>query len=148
MITPHVFRILLVEDEPGDARLMQMAIRKSGYPLDLQRVEDGLTALECLSQQGERFRSSLRPDLILLDLKMPGKGGIETLQAIKQSVNLRAIPVVVITTSALEADVSAAYRHGAAGFVPKPTDLIEFVAVVKTLLDYWLMLVRLPNKYR
>ena len=144
MTNIRTLRILLVEDEPGDARLMQLAMQKSGFPIDLHSVQDGLACLECLHQQGDKYRNFLRPDLILLDLKMPGKGGIETLQTIKQSVNLRAIPVVVISTSTLEADVTAAYRLGAAGFVPKPVDVNDFVATVHALLTYWFSLVRLP----
>ena len=146
MTPPRTLHILLVEDEPGDVGLMRMALKRSGFPLGLYCIEDGLLALDCLRQQGERFRHAPRPDLILLDLKMPGQGGLETLRAIKQNDDLRAIPVVVMTASALEADVAAAYQLGAAGFVQKPVDLNDFMAAIQTLGEYWFALVRLPAK--
>jgi len=138
-------RLLLVEDEPGDARLMQLAMQKSGYAVDLYDASDGHEALRFLQRQGEKFANASRPDLILLDLKMPGQGGLEFLEAIKKHENLRAIPVVVITTSALEADVLNAYRLGAAGYVLKPVDINEFVAAIHNLGQYWFKLVRLPE---
>lgn len=144
MKTPRILRILLVEDEPSDAGLMRIALKKNDFPLELYCVEDGLLAMAWLRQSGERFRSAPRPDLILLDLKMPGKGGLETLRAIKQSNDFRAIPVVVVTTSALEVEVTAAYQLGAAGFVQKSLNFPEFIADIKMLLEYWSTLVRLP----
>ncbi len=139
------FVILLAEDEPGDTRLMQLAMRNSGFSLELHCVEDGHEALAYLRRQGERFQNALRPDLILLDLKMPGMGGLETLGAIKQIEALRGIPVVMITTSELEADVSAAYQLGAVGYVAKLADLHEFMAAMRSLVGYWFNLVRLPE---
>ena len=138
-------RILLVEDEPGDARLMRLAMRKSGFTVDLHDASDGHEALRFLQRQGEQFADAPRPDLILLDMKMPGQGGLEFLEIIKQDENLCAIPVVVVTTSALEADVFNAYRLGAAGYVLKPVDINEFVAAIHDLGQYWFKLVRLPK---
>ena len=133
--------VLLVEDEPGDTRLMQLALKKTGLNIDLHCVADGNEALVFL-----KSRAVVRPDLILLDLKMPGMGGLETLQALKQEGDWRGIPVVIVTTSGLEADVAAAYRLGAAGFVPKPADLGAFMVAVETLCQYWFRLVRLPEQ--
>jgi CheY-like chemotaxis protein len=124
---------------------MRMALMKTGFPLDLQCAHNGHEALAGLRGQGGQLPVFPRPDLILLDLKMPGKGGLEMLQAIKQNEQLRAIPVVVITTSALPADVSAAYRLGAAGYVLKAVDLNEFIASMQTLAAYWFSLVCLPK---
>jgi CheY-like chemotaxis protein len=146
MTHTHALRVLIVDDEPGDAHLMELALKKSGFPLDLSFANDGLDALVGLGHQNDRSPGLPRPDLILLDLKMPGKGGLETLRAIKQSEHLCAIPVVVITTSALAADLAAAYRYGAAGYVLKPVGLDEFVAAVQTLATYWFGLVRLPKR--
>ena len=107
MTHTHALRVLIVDDEPGDAHLMELALKKSGFPLDLSFANDGLDALVGLGHPNDRSPGLPRPDLILLDLKMPGKGGIETLRAIKQSEHLCAIPVVVITTSALAAATAA-----------------------------------------
>ncbi|MCX7141285.1 MAG: response regulator [Proteobacteria bacterium] len=136
--------ILIVEDEPGDARLMQLALRKGGFAIEMQVAGDGLEALRMLRREGERFRAAPRPDLILLDLKMPGKGGLGFLEELKQDERLRAIPAVIVTTSMLDADVLASYRFGAAGYLVKSADLGEFMAAIEILGKYWFGLVRLP----
>ena len=142
---PRTLRLLLVDDEPGDLRLMRMALMKTGFPLDLQCAHNGHEALAGLRGQGGQLPVFPRPDLILLDLKMPGKGGLEMLQAIKQNEQLRAIPVVVVTASGLEADVRAAYQRGAAGYLAKSADFNEFIAAVCKLGQYWFGRVRLPE---
>jgi len=136
--------ILIVEDEPGDARLMQLALRKSGFAIEMHVAGDGLEALRMLRREGERFSAAPRPDLILLDLKMPGKGGLGFLEELKQDERLRAIPAVIVTTSMLDADVLASYRFGAAGYLVKSADLGEFMAAIEILGKYWFGLVRLP----
>lgn len=138
-------RLLIVEDEPGDKRLMQLALQKNGYAAELHDASDGLEALRFLRREGRQFGHAPRPDMILLDLKMPGLSGLEFLAEIKRDQRLCAIPVVVITTSALDADVLAAYQIGAAGYVPKPTDINEFVEAIHQLGEYWFRLVRLPE---
>ena len=144
-MTPNrIIHILLAEDEPGDTRLLQLAMRKSGFPIELHCVNDGEEALAYLARTVPPMPAAARPDLILLDLKMPRRGGLDTLRAIKQIEPLRAIPVVILTTSGLEADIAAAYRLGAAGYVPKLADLNEFIAAIGTLTQYWFSLVRLP----
>ncbi len=138
-------RLLIVEDEPGDTRLMQLAIVRNGFATEMSSAADGREAMRCLRREGARWAGAVHPDLILLDLKMPGQGGLEFLAAIKQDETLRAIPVVVVTTSLLEADVRRAYELGAAGYVQKPADLREFIATVRILGEYWFKLVRLPQ---
>ena len=138
-------RVLIVEDEPGDERLMRLALRQGGFAVDLDTVSDGHSAQRFLRREGEQFAHAPRHDLILLDLKMPGQNGLEFLAAVKQDERLRDIPGVVITTSTLGADVLAAYQHGAAGYVQKPTDINEFVAAIEKLGQYWFNLVRLPE---
>ncbi|MCF8167028.1 MAG: response regulator [Rhodoferax sp.] len=145
MKQPEPRQLLLVEDEPGDAGLMQFALKKSSFPIALVQVPDGRAALNFLTRQGEYRGTTIRPDLILLDLKMPGLGGLDTLEAIKRIDSLRAIPVVVVTTSGLESDVARAYQLGAAGYINKPADLNAFVAAVGVLCSYWCGLVRLPE---
>lgn len=142
---PQTRRLLIVEDEPGDARLMQLAIVRNGFATEMSSAADGREAMRCLRREGASWTGAVHPDLILLDLKMPGQGGLEFLAAIKQDEALRAIPVVVVTTSLLEADVRRAYELGAAGYVQKPADLREFIATVRILGDYWFKLVRLPQ---
>ena len=137
-------RVLIVEDEPGDARLMGLALKKSGFAIEVDSACDGVEALQMLRREGERFRAAPRPDLILLDLKMPGQNGLGCLAAIKQDEHLRAIPVVIVTTSMLEADVLASYKSGAAGYVPKSADVNEFMAAINILGQYWFRLARLP----
>jgi len=138
-------RLLIVEDEPGDARLMELAMLKNNYAVELHAASDGNEALRFLRREGRQHSRALRPDMILLDLKMPGLSGLEFLTAMKRDEHLCAIPVVVITTSALDADVTASYRCGAAGYVPKPNDINEFVAAIHKLGEYWFKLVRLPE---
>ena len=142
---PQTRRLLIVEDEPGDARLMQLAIDRNGFATEMSSAADGREAMRCLRREGARWAGAVHPDLILLDLKMPGQGGLEFLAAVKQDETLRAIPVVVVTTSLLEADVRRAYELGAAGYVQKPADLREFIATVRILGEYWFKLVRLPQ---
>jgi CheY-like chemotaxis protein len=139
------YQVLLVEDEPGDARLMALALERSGLPLTLHLVDDGIEAIAFLGRRGEAYRAKPRPDIILLDLKMPGKNGLDTLKAIKQIRSLRYIPVIVITTSTLPADVTASYQLGAAGYLVKPADLNAFISAIDALCQYWCKLVRLPE---
>ncbi|AGX88687.1 response regulator [Candidatus Symbiobacter mobilis] len=141
----RVVRILLVEDEPGDAHLMHLALRQSGFGPELHCVHDGRAALEWLQGHLQGRAGCFRPDLVLIDLKMPGMGGLDTLREIKAVDALRAIPVVVVTTSGLESDVHGAYALGAAGYVAKPVDMGAFVSAMATLCAYWCQLVRLPE---
>jgi CheY-like chemotaxis protein len=144
MSEQRILRVLIVEDEPGDARLMQLALQKGGFAIEIDVSADGTEALRRLRREGEPFRAAPRPDLILLDLKMPGQSGLGFLEALKRDGHLRAIPVVIVTTSTLDADVLAAYRCGAAGYVPKSADLNEFMAAINVLGQYWFRLARLP----
>jgi CheY-like chemotaxis protein len=139
------FVILLAEDEPADAHLVKVAIAENHILADLHHVSDGREALDYLQHQGARFADAPRPDLILLDLNMPRMDGREFLAAIKQLPDLRDIPVVVVTTSEVERDVVASYGLGAAGYITKPVDVVQFMAVIRDLGNYWIDLVRLPK---
>lgn len=138
--------VLIVEDEPGDARLMQLALRNGGFAIEMNAAGDGVEALQMLRREGERFRAAPRPDLILLDLNMPRLDGRECLAALKQDESLRDIPVVILTTSEVERDVLTSYTLGAAGFITKPMDVIKFIAAIRDLGVYWFDLVRLPRQ--
>ena len=140
------FVILLAEDEPADAHLVELALAKNRVAADLQHVLDGREALEYLRRQGQRFANAVRPDLILLDLNMPRMSGREFLAALKSDPALCAIPVVVLSTSAVDSDVRDSYRLGAAGYVTKPLDIKEFIVEIRQLSEYWLSLVSLPER--
>ncbi|WP_300327805.1 response regulator [Accumulibacter sp.] len=138
-------RMLMVEDEAGDARLLQLAMRQSGFSADIDHVWDGYEALDYLRRAGQQRQRAPRPDLIVLDLKMPRLSGLDFLALIKQDGDLRAIPVVVFSSSLLETDVRSAYELGAAGYLIKPADFQELISMVRILGEYWFTLVRLPH---
>ena len=135
--------ILLVEDNPGDARLMREALRESQVENHLSVMTDGEMALEFL-RRGGSFGDAPRPDLILLDLNLPRKDGRQVLQEIKDDLDLRRIPVVVMTTSSAEADVFQSYNLHANCYITKPVDFEEFISVMKVVEEFWLKTVKLP----
>ena len=139
------FIILLAEDEPADAHLVKTALVENKIPAELHHVLDGREVFEFLRQQGPRFAAAPRPDLILLDLNMPRMDGRECLAALKQDAALRTIPVVILTTSDVERDVVASYHLGAAGYITKSVDMVQFMAAINGLGNYWIDLVRLPH---
>lgn len=146
MTTPLNYRpieILLVEDNPGDVRLTQEAARETKVHNNIHVVNNGLDALAFLHREG-RFGSVPRPDLILLDLNMPGLDGREVLRRVKSEELLRRIPVVIITSSQAEEDILRAYDLQANCYVTKPVDLEQFIKVVKTIENFWLTIVKLP----
>lgn len=140
------FDILLVEDEPSDAHLVRSALKENKVFCNLHHVADGIEALAFLRRQGEHYAAVPRPDLILLDLNMPRMNGREFLGHIKADDALKAIPVIVLTTSDVERDIVASYHLGAAGYITKPVDLEQFLAAVRQLGNYWFVLTRLPRK--
>lgn len=139
------FVILLAEDEPSDAHLIKVALAENKFMVDFHHVVDGREALEFLQRRGPKFNEAPRPNLILLDLNMPRMDGRECLAAIKKDKDLRDIPVVILTTSEVERDVTASYDLGASGYITKPMDMNNFISIVSHLGDYWFKLVRLPH---
>ena len=137
-------RILLVEDNPGDARLAVEALKESKVHNILHHVKDGVEAMDFLHQRKESS-SVPPPDLILLDLNLPRKDGREVLEEIKEDSDLRAIPVVVLTTSAAERDLVKTYDLHANAYVIKPIDLDQFIEVVQAIESFWFMVVKLPQ---
>lgn len=136
--------ILLVEDNPADVRLTQEALKEGKVRNNLYVARDGVEALEYLMRVG-KFEKAVRPDLVLLDLNLPRKDGREVLQVIKADPELKAIPVVVLTTSSAEADIMRSYKLHANCYITKPVDLEQFVKVIKSIDDFWLTVVRLPS---
>jgi two-component system, chemotaxis family, response regulator Rcp1 len=145
--TPNTgpIEILLVEDNPGDARLAQETLKDSKVRNNLYCVEDGVKAMEFLYQRGRHAGVPL-PDLILLDLNLPRKDGREVLAEIKEDPRLRLIPVVVLTTSEAERDLVRTYDLHANAYVVKPIDLDRFVEVVQAIEDFWFAIVKLPPR--
>ncbi len=137
--------ILLVEDNPGDVRLAEEALKETHVNSRLSVVCDGVEAMQFLRREG-RFASAARPDLILLDLNLPRKDGREVLIEIKADAALRRIPVVVLTTSQAPEDVAHSYDSHANCYITKPVDFEQFIQIVKSIERFWLTTVRLPSE--
>ncbi|KPJ55468.1 MAG: response regulator [Planctomycetes bacterium DG_58] len=137
--------ILLVEDNPGDVRLTLEALKEHKILNRLHVAVDGVQAISFLRKEG-LFAGAPRPDLILLDLNLPRKDGREVLAEIKADPGLKRIPVVILTTSRAEEDISRTYDLHANCYVTKPVELDQFIKVVKTIENFWLELVKLPRE--
>lgn len=147
-MTAYVTRpveVLYVEDNELDAESLQRALDRLPLEKKLHHVEDGETALKFL-QREEEFKEAPRPDLILLDLNMPGIDGHQVLRHIKEDSDLRTIPVVILTTSSSLVDITRAYSHFANGFLTKPFAWEETVEAIGAMSRYWFSIVRLPPK--
>jgi chemotaxis family two-component system response regulator Rcp1 len=141
----HSIDILLVEDNPGDVRLILETFREGKIENRLFVVEDGAEALGFLRSEG-KYDSAPRPDLILLDLSLPRKNGQEVLAEIKADADLKRIPVVVVTSSEAEKDILEAYDNHVNCYLTKPVDLEQFMGIVKSVEAFWLSIVKLPPK--
>jgi chemotaxis family two-component system response regulator Rcp1 len=135
--------ILLVEDSPADVRFTRLAIEGSGRANRLAVVPDGVEAMRYLRRDGE-YRDALRPHLMLLDLHLPKKTGHEVLAETKGDPQLCSIPVVVLTTSTSEHDLTEAYRLHANCYITKPFDLDGYIAVIEAIESFWIGLAQLP----
>jgi two-component system, chemotaxis family, response regulator Rcp1 len=136
--------ILLVEDNEGDARLAKEAMRDSKIMNTMHHVSDGEEAMAFLRREGEHAGAP-RPDLILLDLNLPKKDGRQVLAEIKGDEDLMRIPVVILTVSSAEEDILKTYNLHANCYITKPIDLDQFLKVVRSVEDFWLTIVKLPN---
>lgn len=134
---------LLVEDNPGDVRLTQEALKDSKVRNNLNVLGDGLSALAFLRRQSP-YENAPRPDIILLDLNLPKMDGRELLSHIKADPKLKRIPVVVITSSEAEQDILRTYDLHVNCYVTKPVDLDQFIKVVQSIETFWLTIVQLP----
>lgn len=137
--------ILLAEDNPGDARLTAEILKQGKLANRLHVVDHGAAAIAFLRREGE-YANAPRPDLVLLDLNLPGKDGRKVLAEIKRDPDLRHIPVIVLTASGSEEDVLGSYDEHANCYVKKPMDVTKFAGVVKTIGDFWLTIVKLPRE--
>jgi chemotaxis family two-component system response regulator Rcp1 len=137
--------VLLIEDNPGDARLTQEAFREANASIRVHVVSDGVAAMAFLRHEGTHFHAP-RPDLILLDLNMPKMDGREVLARIKSDESLKLIPTVILTTSNAESDIAQSYQLQANCYLTKPVQLGEFESLVKSINDFWLTKVKLPQR--
>lgn len=138
------FQVLLIEDDPGDVELTQAALAKSKLKINLNVVNDGEEALAYLRRE-EQYTDTVRPNLIVLDLNLPGLSGLEVLSSIKSDQRLKLIPVVILTTSDAETDIVESYQLGANCYVTKPLGLKEFAKIVSSIEDFWFTVVQLPS---
>jgi len=143
--TGKVIDILLVEDNPGDVRLAQEALKDSKIRNNLFVVEDGVEAMDFLRRSG-KYVDAPRPDLILLDLNLPRKSGREVLAEVKGDDSLKRIPVVILTVSEDVRDINGAYDLHANCYVTKPIDFQQFMKITKTIEEFWLTIVKLPTE--
>ncbi|MGW4365241.1 response regulator [Nocardia takedensis] len=137
--------ILLVEDDPGDELMTREAFEDNRIGNTLHVAHDGEEALEFLYRQGQ-YADVPRPDLILLDLNLPKYDGRQVLEKIKSDPDLAHIPVVVLTTSSAEEDILRSYKLHANAYVTKPVDLDQFIAAIKQIDDFFVQVVRLPQR--
>jgi two-component system, chemotaxis family, response regulator Rcp1 len=138
-------QVLLVEDSPGDVRLTQEAFREANKAIQLNVVVDGVEAMAFLRREGIHVHAP-RPDLILLDLNLPKMDGREVLAHIKEDDSLKLIPTVILTTSDAEADIVKSYQLQANCYLNKPVQLDAFENLVKSVNDFWLTKVKLPQQ--
>jgi chemotaxis family two-component system response regulator Rcp1 len=136
--------ILMVEDNPGDARLTREALKESKVCNNLHHVSDGVEAMAFLRKEGE-FGNAPTPDIILLDLNLPRKDGRQVLAELKAIPHLKHIPVVVLTTSEAEQDIVKSYELHANCYITKPVDLDKFVDIIRGIENFWLSIVKLPQ---
>jgi CheY-like chemotaxis protein len=136
--------ILLVEDNPGDARLCVEALKESKLTNNLYHVVDGEEAMDFLNKTA-KFSSAPTPDLILLDLNLPKKDGRAVLKEVKESETLRIIPIVVLTSSQAEEDILKSYGFYANCYIKKPLDFNQFIGVVQAIEGFWFSIVKLPT---
>lgn len=141
---PVPVQILLVEDSPGDVNLTKEALRSARVANELHVVGDGEAALRFLRGQ-DPYAGVPRPDLVLLDLNLPRKDGREVLEEVKADPELRAIPIIVLTTSSDEMDILQSYRLHANAYVTKPVGFGDFLEALRYLEGFWLEIVKLPR---
>jgi CheY-like chemotaxis protein len=137
--------VLLVEDNPSDVYLTQVAFRRSRTESEIHVVEDGIQAMAFLRQELP-YANAPRPDLVLLDLNLPRKDGYKVLEEMKADPDLRRIPVIVLTTSTAEADISRCYESHANCYISKPVDFDEFERVIQEIESFWFQCATLPRR--
>ena len=141
----RAIEVLLIEDDPGDELITREAFEHNKISNILHVAHDGEEGLDFLYQRGSHEGAS-RPDLILLDLNLPKYDGRQLLEQIKSDKDLCHIPVVVLSTSSAEEDILKSYKLHANAYVTKPVDLDQFMSVVRQIDEFFVQVVRLPNR--
>ncbi|HUA36166.1 MAG TPA: response regulator [Candidatus Binataceae bacterium] len=136
--------ILLVEDNPGDIRLTMELLKESKIRNRIEVVTDGESAVDFLYRRGP-YANAFRPDLVLLDLNLPGKDGRAVLEEVKNQPQFRQIPVVVLTTSSADEDVLRSYDLRANCYITKPVTIDQFTRIIQQIQNFWLTIVKLPE---
>ncbi|MFW9867154.1 MAG: response regulator [Candidatus Thorarchaeota archaeon] len=148
MVNGHKKRginILLVEDNAADIRLTKEVLQEIEFVKNLIVVRDGVDAINFLKNKG-KYSEVILPDLILLDLNLPKKGGLEVLKEIKEDEDLKSIPVVILTISDVEDDIIKAYKLHVNSYVIKPLEMREFHKIIESIMNYWFIIVKLPER--
>jgi CheY-like chemotaxis protein len=137
----------MADDDAEDCQLVRDALAETDWRHELRFVRDGEELFDYLMHRGqyEDVRTAPKPDLILLDFKMPKKDGRETLREIKADPLLRRIPVIALTTSTSEDDIAFSYDTGVNSFITKPATFRQWVEIIKILSEYWFKIVELPE---
>jgi two-component system response regulator len=135
--------VLVVDDNPADIVLAREALAGSSIHSEIADCADGEEALEFLHKR-QKYVNAMRPDLVILDLKLPKKDGLSVLAAVKSDPDLKQIPVVIFSTSQLHQDIMRSYELGANCYVSKPGNLNDFFSAVKSIEEFWFGVVRLP----
>jgi two-component system response regulator len=143
-IQQQTLEVLLVEDDPGDVELTLAALERSRLNINLYVINDGEEVLPYLNRQGQ-YTKAAAPNLILLDLNLPGLDGLEILSVIKNDQRLKIIPVIVLTGSEADTKTAEVYHLGASCYVQKPTGIKEFAHLVNLIEEFWLNAVKLPR---
>ena len=143
--TPRSLKVLLVEDNEGDVRLIKEAFNESKIEKTFSVAKDGEDALNFLYKRGAYNMETLRPDIILLDINLPRKNGFEVLESIKSDPDLKRIPVIMLSSSSSEDHISKSYELSANCYVTKPVDFDEYTQLVRTIEDFWFQMAKLPG---
>jgi CheY-like chemotaxis protein len=136
-----LLEVLLVEDNPGDIRLIVETLKEGRKDYNINVVKDGEEAVNYLLKR-ENYKTAVTPDIILLDLKLPRKDGIEVLKEIKGDDSLKSIPVIVLTSSNSAEDIANAYKNHANCYITKPIDLDKFVVTIQSIEDFWFTIIK------
>ena len=140
-----LIHILLVEDNDGDILLTTEALEDAKILVKLSVVKDGVEAIDFLNKQSG-YESAEQPDLILLDVNLPKKDGHEVLKYIKESESIKHIPVIMLTTSSAPKDINRSYNNYVNCYITKPVDVNDFIAVISTIENFWISIVKLPTR--
>ena len=141
----RAYDILMVEDNPADVKLAREALKDAMLNVSMHSVPDGDKAMAFLRREGE-YKNAPHPELILLDLNLPGKDGRQVLKEIKEDSRLKHMPVVVLTTSHAEEDICNAYKLQAGCYITKPVDFDEFTNVIRAIENFWFKVIKLPPR--